>query len=512
MLGRRNGATSGWNSHAAHLLSLESPSMPDVPGADNVSGESTSTTPGRYQSVVNLIRRIAAFPFAFWIINAVYAIDGFAYFGLWILLPLFLTDSIGLSDIWSSRVCGTFAACVSLFMFGIGTYSERFGVRRALFAGMLIILLGRVLLPGAAWMSWPWLAVGGALLALLLMAMGEGVLQAANYSGIKQYSSDESSALAYGLNYGLFNFGIMIVGLLSPRIRTAVDEALGANSSGDHSALTLWLAQHSKSGIEAVFWVCAAVTLLGLICCLTFTRRAEQRKLRPDDEGRIRANRMKDAREGWIARLKSGPFADVRFTVFVFILYPARTMFACQSLVLGKYIMRSFDESVQAHNESFQNFINPLIIVIGAPILNVVTRRVDMFKLMLIGTWVTVLPTFLLCLGERWELLLAYMVIFSIGEAIWLPRLYQFAGEIAPEGRVASYTAAASVPWLLAKFVTGLYAGNLVAAYCPEEGPQNPRIMWAVFGAMGLISPIGLWLAKNWLKAGLKTGYEPVAA
>ncbi len=31
--------------------------------------------------------------------------------------------------------------------------------------------------------------------------------------------------------------------------------------------------------------------------------------------------------------------------------------------------------------------------------------------------------------------------------------------------------------------------------------------MWGIFGMIGLISPIGLWLARDWLKAGLKTVY-----
>ena len=59
-----------------------------------------------------------------------------------------------------------------------------------------------------------------------------------------------------------------------------------------------------------------------------------------------------------------------------------------------------------------------------------------MQRMMIIGTIVTAVPTFLLCIGERWDLLLIYMVIFSIGEALWQPRFYQFAADLAPEGEM----------------------------------------------------------------------------
>lgn len=116
-------------------------------------------------------------------------------------------------------VIGAFSMAVSLTMFGIGTYSERFGVRKAMLAGMVIILLGRMLLPGATWLeSGLWIAVA-VLGGLAIVAVGEGVLQAANYSGCKQYSDERRSAAAFGLNYGLFNLGILIVGFASPLMR-----------------------------------------------------------------------------------------------------------------------------------------------------------------------------------------------------------------------------------------------------------------------------------------------------
>ena len=140
---------------------------------------------------------------------------------------------------------------------------------------------------------------------------------------------------------------------------------------------------------------------------------------------------------------------------------------------------------------------------ITVPIIAALTRGMSMVKLMLLGTLVTALPTFLLALPERWEILLAYVTIFSLGEALWQPRFYQFAADLAPEGKMGAYMAAANLPWLLAKWTTGFYAGAMLTAYCPETGPRQPGVMWAIYGAFALVSPLGLLIARRWLEAGI---------
>lgn len=492
--------------------------MPADPAPDG--GDVPVTAADRAPSADRLVDRIERFlhafvdmlrlPRAFWIVNIVYAIDGFAYFGVLLLLPPFLTDVAGVPDKWATVVTACFSAAVTLFMFGFGSYAERFGVRRALLAGMLIITAGRLLLCGSPSAAGMWGTVGAAIIvvasaALLVTAIGEGVLQTANYSGLKQYSDEKTSAMSFGFNYALFNLGIVAVGFASPPIRVGVNEAIAARSAGEAgpSGLIGWLASFCGSGIEAVFWMCAAATTIGVLVCLALTPRAEAQKLRPEDETRIAKHREADARGGILGRIKSGPFGDLRFTAFVFILFPARTMFAYQIHIMTNYVLRAYPKEVGDRAEWFGNGVNPLIIVLGVPIITAMTRRMNMYRMMIIGTWVTVLPTFLLCLGERWELLLTYMILFSIGEALWQPRLYQFAAELAPEGRIAAYTAAANVPWLLAKFVTGWYAGWMMSIYCPAEGPRNPGVMWFIYGAIGLISPIGLMVLAPWFKAGL---------
>ena len=451
-------------------------------------------------------------PKAFWTINLAYTLDAFAYFGILGLLPTFLTDVVRVSDTMATVLNGTFTACVSLFMFGFGSYSERFGVRRALLASLLVLALGRVILSGSAWSPGQAVVIVLVLAALLVMAAGEGVIQTANYSGLKQYSDEKTSAMGFGLNYTVMNVGGLLVGFAASEIRVSVDSSLGVGSAsataptpaGTQSDWVGWLASFSGSGIAAVFWMCTTVTLVACVAsALLFTRRAERAKLRPEDEQRVIQQRKTAAVLPLWERIKAGPFGDARFAFFVFILLPARTLFGYQMHIMTNYILRAYPKEVADRAEWFSVSLNPLVIVLAVPLLTAFTRKLDMYRLMLVGTLVTAVPTFLLTFGERWELLLTYLIVFSFGEALWQPRFYQFAAELAPEGRMGSYMAAANIPWLLAKFLSGVYSGWLLSIFCPATGPRNPGTMWAIYGAFALVSPLGLWLARDWLKAGL---------
>jgi hypothetical protein len=112
------------------------------------------------------------------------------------------------------------------------------------------------------------------------------------------------------------------------------------------------------------------------------------------------------------------------------------------------------------------------------------------------------LPTFLLAIEPRVELLIGYLVLFSVGEALWQPRFLQYAAELAPQGRVAQYMGLANVPWVTAKMTTGLYSGHILETYCPEGGPFRTEMMWLLYALIAVTTPIGLLLARSWVMRG----------
>jgi MFS family permease len=153
--------------------------------------------------------------------------------------------------------------------------------------------------------------------------------------------------------------------------------------------------------------------------------------------------------------------------------------------------------------ESIVNVANPLIIVLGVPIITAVTRKVPVYKMMVIGALVSALPSFLFVVGPKFPLLMVYIVLFSLGEAMWQPRFLQFAAELAPKGRTGAYIAYANIPWFMVKAVAGLYTGRMMERFCPAEGALHTEMMWLIYALIAMVSPLGLILARKWVIKGL---------
>ena len=448
-------------------------------------------------------------PRAFWFIIGVFVVDSMAYFGVLTLMTTYLSGDLAWGDAWAGRTVSIFTMLVTLFMLGAGSYAEQFGLRRAILFAVMLTAGGRVLYSMAPGLG---LSSGAAMIiigSLLVVALGEAILQPVCYSGIKQYTDEKTSSMGYGLIYALMNLGIVGVGALSAWMRPAVQRLKEGKPADAVGAPVLdFFAGFSATGVQAVNWACVVLTLITLAgFFLLMTRKTEAAKLRPD----IAQENRKRSQEPLGQRLKEffagGPFSNPRFIFFIFMLLPVRTLFAHQWLTMPQYILRAYPGGVADRMEWLVNWINPAIIFIGVPIATALTRHINVYSMMIVGSLVSAAPTFLLAGGPSLTLLITYFVIFSIGEALWSARFLEYASELAPPGRIAQYMGLANIPWLLAKGTTGFYSGMMLATYCPENTPLpelETGTMWFIYGCIAMTSPIGLWLARKWVRAGLR--------
>ena len=466
----------------------------------------TATAPSAFRNFVTSFTDILKCPRALWFVIGAFVVDSAAYFGVLTLMTTYLSTDLGWGDQWAGVTVSVFTMLITLLMLGLGSIAEGFGLRRAIIAALVMAVVGRLLYclsPGLNGPAWVAMAV---IVSLMVIASGEAILQPVCYSGIKQYTDEKTSSMGYGLIYAVMNLGIVGIATLSSWIRPAVQELKDGKATEHAGSLAGWLAQFSGTGVQAVNWVCLGVTALTLLLFLLFfTRKVETAKLRPDTAEEMR----KAGTAPWAARLKSyfteGPFSNTRFIFFIFMLLPVRTLFAHQWLTMPQYIMRAYDKDVADHMEWLVNWINPGIIFFGVPLAVAFTRHINVYKMMVVGTLVSALPTFLLCGGPDLTMLITYFVIFSIGEALWSARFLEYASELAPPGRVAQYMGLANIPWLLAKGTTGFYSGWMLANYCPDKTPPaelHTGTMWLIYSFIALSSPLGLWLARKWVLAG----------
>jgi hypothetical protein len=171
------------------------------------------------------------------------------------------------------------------------------------------------------------------------------------------------------------------------------------------------------------------------------------------------------------------------------------------------------------------------------PICGVLTQKIAAYRMVTVGSLVSSLSVFFLAVPAEWFRPLAngwlghfiahqwlgvdgavnplyisiffFIALLSVGEALWSPRLYEYAAAIAPKGQEASYMALSLLPYFLAKFGVGICSGWLLAKYCPEVGPRHPETMWLLVGGMALVTPLGTFIFRRFIQV-QEEGREPV--
>lgn len=423
----------------------------------------------------------------YWMVNQINLGDGIAYFSMLALMTIYLQDDVGFTSTVAGRAVSVFTGMVTLTMaLGGGWISDRLGVRRGLAVAVGTILVGRVLFVGAP--------LSGALIgtvawgSILIMAAGEGILQPALYSGVKEYTDKRTATLGYAFIYSIMNVGIFIGGIISPLVREwwAAREGIA-------------ILDDPRAGITGEFLLIVAVTVgMLLVHFVFFTRRIELRDRVIDP----RAGIVNEDHLSFAEKLKSLPIMDGRFLFFIFVLLPVRTLFAHQFLTMPDYVTRAFPPEIASKWE-WINSLNPMVIMIGVPLFAMMTLNKKVVDMMIAGTLLTAISTFMLVGEPNLNLLLAYVVVFSLGEALWSSRFLEYVADIAPAHRVGIYMGIATIPWFLAKFTTGLYSGKVLDHFVPMDGIQDPGSMWLIYGLIACISPIGLILSRRWLLTGV---------
>ena len=506
------------------------------------------------QPFVDLVRA----PRALWGINASYFLEGLCYFGMLQYLAMHFTglifQGVEQPDIYSHRMVMVLTAGITITMFFMGWVADRKGVRFALISSLVLLLAGRFVIwaaptllglqPNGLWSPLHLVTMGG----ILLVVIGYGMYQPAAYAGVRRFTTEKTSAMAYAMLYALMNLG----GFLPT------------------FGFLLRNEEYAGLGITGVFGIYTALTAVGLVLtALILTRRTEKLANENADLERARVAATPDAgaaqpanpvrlfdRErkipkhlwaslacviaavcfllptaflGWFAGavlvaaavltfavprswresvrvwLANHPLADGTFFFFIFALIPVQTLFTYNWLIIPQYVERAYTGWISQKFEIASNF-NPLLIFLLVPVVAALTQKRKVYNMMIVGTFVMAAPAFFLALGTNVYTLFAYLVFMTIGEAMWQPRFLQYAAEIAPEGRTGEYMGVAQFPWFLTKMLVPLYSGLFLTRYCADEatiakgiGAMQPERMWFYFGVIAIVSTVLLVVARGWI-------------
>ena len=123
---------------------LESP-LARVAGLRLNSRPMTKDQTSGLRHFINSFTDILKCPQALWFIIAVFVVDSAAYFGVLTLMTTYLSTDLGWGDKWAGVSVSVFTMLITLLMLGLGSLADGFGLRRAIIAGLVMTVIGRLL-------------------------------------------------------------------------------------------------------------------------------------------------------------------------------------------------------------------------------------------------------------------------------------------------------------------------------------------------------------------------------
>ena len=446
-----------------------------------------------------------------------------AYGAAQLAFMFYLREDIGMSDVGAGTYYSAWSTGLTALTMVVGAVCDAIGIKKTLLIGAFALMLSRAVMPFSDDI---WVAT---LFGFVPLAFGVAITGPVLSVGIKRFTTIEGAALGFGLFYTLMNVGWALGAWIFDKVRIG----MGEMGSLDFMGAEL-------STYQVILGIGFFINLPDLIAILFMRDGVEM------TESGVKLNPPAPREPG------SGPWDVVKsatrdtFKIFgenfvqrafwIFILMIGITVFARLTffhfhITWPSYGSRYFGQGSLVGN--IFGVLNPVMIVFLVPVVAYMTRKVSSYYMLLIGTIISVSSIFFVVVPvdtfawmeatwfgtvifDRWlevpvgfrdpyyMSMVLFVVWFTIGEAIWSPRLMQFTAEVAPPGREGSYVALAYLPYFGAKFIAGPMAGILLQVYSPEFGvdgaymnyPDHQMIWWWIGGTAAL-TPIGMLLLKR---------------
>ncbi|MFT4175463.1 MAG: MFS transporter [Luteolibacter sp.] len=432
-------------------------------------------------------------------------------------LVLWLASDMGYSKESALALIAGWSILMSIITLLAGSITDALGLRRTLLIGVTLCVLTRLVM---VFSPSPALAL---ICGLFPLAVGEALCTPVLVAALRRYSSPSQRSVAFSLFYALMNFGFMVAYFVFDGVRESLANGGSFYGLSDYRTLLL-----SSTGIELLMFPLilflrrgAEMTPHGLVV-------TPETKKYPDagffqsvkftvcdaarDTGRLFAGLVKTA-------------GFYQLMVFLLMIGFLKVVFNVMDYILPTFAIQELGADARVGRF---NAINGILILILAPAIGLLTQKFSAYSMVILGGFITALsfifiivpPAVFQGAADGWlgkaigngymelkgsvhpyyVMIALWQVLFSVGEAFYSPRVYEYASSIAPKGQEASYASLSYVPLLIGKLITGAAFGGLLAKYCPPEGPRDPGTMWLIIGSLVLVAPVGLLVMKPFIR------------
>jgi MFS family permease len=448
-----------------------------------------------------------------WISFAIKGITIAAYALMNSTLVLWMHYELGFRDDQALPIVAAWSLLMTLMTLLVGSLTDVLGMRRTLFIGTALCILGRAVM---VWTTVRWVALA---CGLAPVAIGEALGGPVLIAAARCYSNTRQRSMSFSMIYAMMNLGFLLAAWLFDLFRKRMGEHGQLNLPGLH--ITTY---------QTLFLVSLILEVLLLPLIFLLREGAEA-----TDEGlKLTPRKPAPANRSWLQSinltirqatsetiqlfgtlLRQAGFH--RLLVFLILIAFVKIIYRQMDYVYPTFGIRELGPGAPI---GILWGLNSLFIIILAPIVGALTQRFSAYSMVITGASISSASIYIMALPPalfvpmadgmlgnfigHWYLHLhgsvhpyyvmisLFVLVLSVGEAFYSPRVYEYAAAIAPKGQEASYGALSYVPFLLAKLLIGLFSGQWLMRYCPETGPRHSETLWLIVALFSLVAPIGL--------------------
>ena len=428
---------------------------------------------------------------AFWVANTVELFERAAYYGVFIVITLYLSRILGFNDIQAASIAGIFSACLYLLPTFAGALADKIGFRNSMLLAFTLLTCGYLGL--AVYPTWLQSAglveysttttfTGllesnlqyGIIPIMALIVCGGAFIKSVISGTVAKETTPETRAKGFSIFYAMVNIGAFSGKTIVKPLR----EALG------------------NEGLITLNYFSASMTFLALIAIWFFYKSTQH-----SGEG-------KTFGQIWNALIKV--CSNGRLLILILIITGFWMVQHQLYATMPKYVLRLAGEGA---SPSWYANVNPLVVVLT---VNLVTRMMQALTSMTVGMFI--MPVSALCMAsgnmlDTNSLILgmhpvAFMMVVGIvfqglAETFISPRFLEYFSLQAPKGEEGLYLGFSHLHSFLSSIFGFGLSGFLLSKYCPEPtlfasheewlaASANAHYIWYYFGAIALVSAIAL--------------------
>lgn len=406
------------------------------------------------------------FPKVFWVALLLELLERLAFYGVYVNLAVYLTTTVGLSDVENGSLLGVFALVRSWVPVGTGVLADRIGFRRSLAIAFALYVVAYLTLFVAPSRPGAWTAVMG-------MAIAGAFLKPVIPGAVRRYAPPERRALGFSYFYASVNAG-SVVGKVATKI---VREMISLRASM----------------INAVI-----ACVIGLGLTLSIFREPERAAPAVSlEKGKPAGAPAADAPSANPLKDLAGALSQTRLLVFLLLISGYHLLIEQFYQTFPTYIVRHFGEGAP---REYITLINPAAIALFQVLVGRLTAKIPPSYAISLGVLVGAGSMLLMGAVPTLAGACGAFFVFAVAEMILSPRYYEYISSFAPSGREGMYMGLAIVPVGIGGLVGGVLSGNLVARYLPKDGPRQPLAVWGIYAAIGVGCALMLGMYGAWAR------------